>query len=103
MHLSCHILKRMNLGLVRRLKYIVISVKKSTIYHSPFDKISFFPSISLDDVLEMEFEIGMFLHIPIFEEMDFYQFQWKFDRIQKHKKQLNSNGNTNIADGTRFG
>lgn len=51
----------------------------------------------------MEFEIGMFLHIPIFEEMDFYQFQWKFDRIQKHKKQLNSNGNTNIADGTRFG
>ena len=33
-------------------------------------------NISLDDLLEMEFEVGMFLHIPYFDEIDFYQFNF---------------------------
>jgi hypothetical protein len=52
----------------------------------------------------MEFEVGMNLHIPYFDEMDFYQFQWKFNRIQQYKKDMmeSKRPKTNVADGSNF-
>lgn len=63
-----------------------------------------FPSITLDDILEMEFDIGLLLHIPFFDDLDFYQFQWKFERLQKHKRDLNEsmNGGKKFASTSDF-
>lgn len=57
-----------------------------------------FPSITLDDILEMEFDVGLLLHIPFFDDLDFYQFQWKFERLQKHKRDLNES----MSGGKKF-
>ena len=51
--------------------------------------------------MEMEFDLGFYLHIPYFNDMDFLEFQWKFERVQKEKQRLN--GKKNIADGSNFG
>jgi hypothetical protein len=52
----------------------------------------------------MEFDIGLLLHIPFFDDLDFYQFQWKFERLQKHKRDLNEsmNGGKKFASTSDF-
>jgi hypothetical protein len=52
----------------------------------------------------MEFALGFHLSISVFDNLDFFQFEWKFDRVQKHIKEENDRKTqkTNIADGSRF-
>jgi hypothetical protein len=55
-------------------------------YPSPFDQSSLFPNIGLDEILEIEFHLGMLLHIPYFDDMDYLQFIWKHERLNKYIK-----------------
>jgi len=45
--------------------------------------------------------LNLNLHIPYFDDMDFYSFQWKYDRLVQHFEQIKSK-NSNVADGSRF-
>ena len=55
----------------------------------PFAPNSFFPNISLNDILEYEFQISYAMRIPFFhfDEMEFYEFIWFFERLAKQKKE----------------
>lgn len=51
----------------------------------------------------MEFQMNWYLRIPYFDDMEYYEFEWKYDRMIEKIKQINSSNNSsNIADGTRF-
>jgi hypothetical protein len=46
----------------------------------------------------------MHLNIPYFDNIDWYDMEWKYNRLLKflEKKNNPSTQQTNIADGTRF-
>lgn len=84
---------------------VVIQIaRRSARYLPAFNPISLFPDISLDEILELEFNLGMYLNIPYFDNIDWYDMEWKNSRLLKflEKKNNPNTQQTNIADGTRF-
>ena len=79
-------------------------VRRSARYPPAFNPISLFPDISLDEILEIEFTLGMHLNIPYFDNIDWYDMEWKYNRTLKfiEKKNNPSSSLSNIADGSRF-
>ena len=50
----------------------------------------------------MEIYLGINLHIPYFNDLDFFELKCKYEKVGKIIEKKNSN-KTNIADGTKFG
>jgi hypothetical protein len=50
----------------------------------------------------MEVFLGMHLHINSFNDLDFFEMDTKYERVNKLLEKKNSN-KTNIADGSNFG
>jgi hypothetical protein len=62
-------------------------VEVRTQFVLPFDQTSLFPRIPLDNILEIEFYLSLYLHIPYFDNLDYYQFLWKYERLNRHFKE----------------
>lgn len=74
-----------------------------TRYQLAFDRSFFFPDIGLDDILEMEFQLSLHLHIPYFNHLEFFEVEKKFARLQEHFKMIQEKtSKKNVADGSRF-
>lgn len=60
-----------------------------------------FPNIPLNDILEIEFEIGYNLHWQDLDHRDFYQIMWHYDRLmrQKNMEQHGADGSNLLNDG----
>ena len=79
----------MILVLIQSLQQNVLNVEVRTQFVSTFDQNSLFPHITLDEILEVEFNLSLHLHLPYFDNMDYYQFIWIFERLKKHIKENN--------------
>jgi hypothetical protein len=59
---------------------------------SDFGAISGFPTIQLNEILEMEFNLAYNIHCsPCFNNMDFFEFVWHFHRIGKEREKERMN------------
>jgi hypothetical protein len=83
------------------LLVVIQIVRRSARYLPAFNPISLFPDISLDEILEIEFTLGMNLNIPYFDNIDWYEMEWKYNRFLKFLESKTQK-QSNIADGTRF-
>ena len=85
----------------------VKSVEVPQLLRYPFEKTSFFPKLSLTDILEMGFQIGYYMKInPKFDEMEFFELVWLYERLasqrkEENERQRNSQGSTSM--GNMFG
>ena len=57
-----------------------------TQFKLPFDQSSLFPSLTLDTILEVEFNLSLHLHMNNFNDIEFNEFMWKYERLVKHFK-----------------
>lgn len=70
----------------------------------PFKKISLFPNISLNDVLEIEFQLGYAMGItPYFNDIEFFELVWMYERMAEQRQKENeeakkNQGNMSIGD-----
>ncbi len=48
-----------------------------------------FPNIDIKLILEMEFQLNLFLHIENFNNMSYLEFLWKYERLQELRMQEN--------------
>jgi hypothetical protein len=55
----------------------------------------------LNDILEIEFQLGYNLHWQDLDHKDFYQVMWQYDRLikQKNMEQHGSDGNNLLSNG----
>lgn len=64
--------------------------------------ISGFPNISLNDILELEFQLSYNMHIPFeFDNKEFYEFIFLYERLVQERKNENereakANGRQNL-------
>jgi len=60
---------------------------------------SLFPNIPINDIFEIEFRLGYYFKCsPEFNEMDFHQFNWQYERLSKELKDNGDTGDTNLLD-----
>ena len=70
----------------------------------PFRKTFLFPNISLNDILEIEFQFGYAMGInPNFNDYEFFELVWKYERMAEQRQKENEDakkgqGNSSIAD-----
>jgi len=68
---------------------IFVEVKPNWGYH--FVPTSFFPAISLDEILEREFQITYALNIPFdYNDKEYYEFVWFYERLVKQRNDDNA-------------
>lgn len=55
---------------------------------------SLFPDIKLSSIYEMEFYLSYYLHINNFDNMSYFEFLWKYERlvIEKEKTKEKNSG-----------
>lgn len=69
-----------------------------------FKKTLLFPNVNLNDILEMQFQLGYAMHIaPFFDNIDFFEFVWLYERMAEQRKTENEdlqkqNNGTSITD-----
>ena len=52
-----------------------------------FVPTSFFPNISLTDILELEFDLSYAMQIPFdWDQKEFFEFIWFYERLTSQKK-----------------
>lgn len=71
----------------------------------PFARNSLFPHLSLNDILEVEFQFGLAMGIsPSFNDWEFFELIWKFERMVEQRKKENEeaqksqNGRVSMMD-----
>ena len=80
------------------LNALIRNAERSTKFQLPFATTSLFPSISIDEILEVEFQLGLELHIPYFNDMDYFEFIWKYERLNKYKVEKSGKGKTSFTE-----
>ena len=71
---------------------------------SRFTPTSFFPSIELNDILEIEFQLTKALTIPFdYNKWEYYEFVWRFERLvddrnAENESAKNTQGRTSISN-----
>lgn len=67
----------------------------------PFAPIFSFPNIKLNEILEIEFQFGYALGIlPSFNEMEFYELIWLYERMAEQRKKENEDQQKNQSGRT---
>jgi len=69
-----------------------------------FNQTSFFPSISQDDIIDLEFSLAYYLHIPDINNRDFYEVLALKERLDDMLEKRNAalgNGNVGLMDFMR--
>jgi hypothetical protein len=65
----------------------------------PFKKTLLFPNLSLNDILEIEFQLGYALGIsPHFNEWEFFELIWKYERMAEQRNKENEEVKKNQGD-----
>ena len=55
-----------------------------------FAQNSFFPSVPLNDILELEFQLAYAMSIPIeFDNKEYFEFIWFYERLAEQRKKEN--------------
>ena len=66
-----------------------------------FKQTSFFPSISQDDISDLEFSLAYYLHIPDITHRDFYEvlsLKERLDNMLTKRNEALGNGNVGLMD-----
>lgn len=62
-----------------------------------FVKTSFFPGISLNDILRMAYDLGRNFHCSpfTFDHVDYFEFVWQYEKLRDELDSESQKGNTN--------
>ena len=68
----------------------MISVEVRPRWGSPFEPTFLFPRISLNDILELEFQVARAMQISMnFDNKEFFEFIWLYERLAEERKREN--------------
>ena len=82
----------------------VASAVKRALRGYPFVANFLFPSITLEQILEVEFHLGRFFNTSpsSFAEYDFKSFMWQYDKMIEHEKKENNPNNRQEITNPNF-